>query len=107
ALLEIAGRLAAEKKDLAALPGAVTAALQVRFANYDLALTAVGALPIMLKEVASVWAKPRPGQPKLWIEAEVISLLIECQRRREDASADRSNNASRRAASWSTAFQFD
>jgi hypothetical protein len=26
---------------------------------------------------------------------------------REDASADRSNNASRWAASWSTAFQFD
>jgi hypothetical protein len=30
-----------------------------------------------------------------------------CQRRREDASADRSKDASRRAADWNTAFQFD
>jgi len=75
-LPEIADRLEAVGKDLAAIPGAVTTALRVRYGHYDRALAAVGALPMMLREVASIWAKPRPGNPKLWMEAEVLSLLI-------------------------------
>ena len=44
---------------------------------------------------------------KVYVAVYLVSGKLVCQRRREDASADRSNNASRRAASWSTAFQFD
>ena len=76
ALPEIAGRLDAIRQELLDLPGAVTALLHVRFANYDQALTAVGALPFMLNEVAASWHKPQPGQPSLWKEAEAIGRLI-------------------------------
>jgi hypothetical protein len=76
ALPKIAGRLKAIREELLTLPGSVTALLGVRYANYDLALTALGALPFMLDDVAAAWHKPHSGQPKLWIEAEVIGLLI-------------------------------
>lgn len=76
-LPEIADRLERLRKELLALPGNVTAALRVRYGNFDPALIALGALPFMLSEVASDWAKPHKGNPKLWIETEVISLLIE------------------------------
>ena len=77
ALPKIAGRLDPIRNELLALPGEVTAALRVRFDNYDLALTALGALPHMLNEIAARWHKPHPGQPSLKIEREVVELLID------------------------------
>jgi putative transposase len=51
------------------------------------------------------------GHRKVWARLRYAgtrtSMRRVCQRRREDASVDRSKNASRWAASWSTAFQFD
>ena len=76
ALPEIADRLEAVRQEILALPGAVTTALRVRFDNYDLALTALGALPIMLNEIAAGWHRPHAGQPNLRMEAELIGLLI-------------------------------
>jgi|SRR6516165_9743121 len=81
ALPRIARRLDASRQELVDLPGAVTAALRVRFGNYDLALTTLGALPLMLQEVAASWHKPHSGQPKLWIEAEAIGFLIKAVER--------------------------
>jgi hypothetical protein len=81
ALPEIAGRLEASRQELLDLPGAVTAALRVRFADYDHVLNALGALPLMLREVAASWNKPHSGQPKLWIEAEAIGMLIKAVER--------------------------
>jgi hypothetical protein len=81
ALPEIAGRLEASRQELLDLPGAVTAALRVRFADYDHVLNALGALPLMLQEVAASWHKPHSGQPKLGIEAEAIGFLIKAVER--------------------------
>jgi hypothetical protein len=76
ALPEIARRLKAIREELLTVPGPVTALLRMRYANYDLAQTALGALPFMLDDVAAAWHKPHSGHPKSWIEAEVIGLLI-------------------------------
>ncbi len=76
ALPEIADRLDAIRNELLALPGEVTAALRVRFDNYDLALTAIGALPHMLNEIAARWHRPHPGQPSLELEGEIVGVLI-------------------------------
>ena len=76
ALPEIADRLEAIRNEILALPGAVTTMLRVRFANYDLALTALGALPIMLDEIAAGWHRPHSGQPNFRMAGEVIGLLI-------------------------------
>jgi hypothetical protein len=75
-LPEIADRLEAIQKEILALPGAVTAALRVHFANYDLALIALGALPVMLNEIAAGWHRRHSGHPNLRMEAELIGLLI-------------------------------
>jgi hypothetical protein len=77
ALPKIAGRADLIRNELLALPGEFTAALRVQYANYDLALTALGALPHMLNEIAARWQKPHPGQPSLKIEGEVVALLID------------------------------
>jgi hypothetical protein len=76
ALPDIASRLKAIREELLTVPGPVTALLRMRYANYDLALTALGALPFMLDDVAAAWHKPHSGHPKSWIEAEIIGLLI-------------------------------
>jgi hypothetical protein len=76
-LPEIAGRLEASRQELLSLPGSVTAGLRVRFANYDLAITALGALPFMLNQVAAIWKAPRKRRPHLRNEAEAIGLLIQ------------------------------
>jgi hypothetical protein len=77
ALREIAGRLEASRQELLSLPGSVTAGLRVRFRDYDLAISALGALPFMLNDVASIWKAPRKRRPHLRNEAEAIGLLIE------------------------------
>jgi hypothetical protein len=77
ALPEIADCLEGARKRILQLPDEVTAAARVRYENYDLALTALGALPIMLKDIAATWHKPSRGQPKLSIEAEAVGLLIQ------------------------------
>jgi hypothetical protein len=76
-LSEIADRLETERKKILTLPGSVKALLRLRYANFDTAFTALGALPLMLNDVASVWAKPQKGNPELQIETQVISVLIE------------------------------
>jgi hypothetical protein len=75
-LPDIACRLDAIRDEISRLPGAVIADLRVRFAKYDEAMIAAAALSEMLRQVAAGWYKPRPGQPSLESEAEVVGLLI-------------------------------
>jgi hypothetical protein len=80
-LPKIASALEADREHLRELPGSVTAALRVRYGNYDLALLALDALPFMLRDMATTWGKPHSGQPKLEIEAYVVGRLKECVER--------------------------
>jgi len=75
-LPEIAERLTTSHYELLALPGDVVAALRVRFGEYDRALEALAALPIMLNTIAETWYRPGPGQPSLQMESEAVGLLI-------------------------------
>jgi hypothetical protein len=75
-LPEIAEWLTTIRSELLALPGDVVAALKVRFGEYDRALEALAALPVMLNTIAETWYRPRPGQPSLQMESDAVALLI-------------------------------
>jgi hypothetical protein len=64
-------------QELGSLPGAVQAGLRLRFANYALAITALGALPAMLDTIAAHWKEPRKRRPSLRDEAEAIGILVD------------------------------
>jgi hypothetical protein len=74
-LPDISSRLSAIQAELLGLPGAVSAALRVRFGNYDQALAFLAALPAMLNAVADTWYRQGPGQPSLELESEAVGLL--------------------------------
>jgi hypothetical protein len=75
-LPEIAERLTTIRSELLALPGDVVAALKVRFGEYDRALEALAALPVMLNTIAATWYRPSPGHPSLERMSDAVGLLI-------------------------------
>src|SRR6266700_7814498 len=75
-LPELSGRLSAIRTELLELPGAVNAALRVRFGNYDEALDHLAALAVMLNTIAEAWHRPHSGQPSFEMESRAVELLI-------------------------------
>jgi len=75
-LPELSGRLSAIRTELLDLPGAVNAALRVRFGNYDEALDHLAALAVMLNTIAEAWHRPHSGHPSFEMESRAVELLI-------------------------------
>ncbi len=75
-LPDISGRLIAIRAELLDLPGAVNAALRVRFGNYPETLDHLAALAVMLNTIAEAWHRPHSGHPSFEMESRPIELLI-------------------------------